>query len=65
MLNCRRQNTESSNEVLYRKMTKAEEMKKMQYDLLVEQRKKLKEQIIYYKLMNEKLRRELYSSNKD
>ena len=65
MLNCRRQNTESSNEVGHRQMTKAEEMKKMQYDLLVEQKKKLKEQIIYYKLMNEKLRRELYSSNKD
>nr|XP_022338271.1 uncharacterized protein LOC111133857 [Crassostrea virginica] len=60
-----RQNTESSNEVGHRQMTKAEEMKKMQYGLLVEQKKKLKEQIIYYKLMNEKLRRELYSSNKD
>ena len=46
-------------------MIEAEEMTKMQYDVLVEQKKKLKEQIIYFKFMNEKLRRELYTSNED
>ena len=65
MLNCRGQNTESSNEVIHHQMIEAEEMTKMQYDVLVEQMKKLKEQIIYFKLMNEKLRRELYTSNED
>ena len=42
-----------------RKRIRPEDVTEMQYKVLVEQQLKLREQTVYYQLMNKKLRREL------
>ncbi|XP_062621653.1 uncharacterized protein LOC134283222 [Saccostrea cucullata] len=48
-----------------RRRIRPEDVTRMQYEVLVEQKKKIQEQTIYYQLMNKKLRLELDLPNED